>query len=281
MSVYKKLDEIMQDQEVLGTILPLITQQLPRDAKDMQLCAAEGFLKAFKSARFVDTQTNLMDLFLLCLTILEQWNTEVIDEWVKIFEFLLSKLNYSNIEEKLKDTIIALSKTSQPVQSRYAAVKIIASTAKLKGALIEGKIFDRAIHLCGDYEKSVRLALASGAIEMIFGAVRSNVCRNIMFEKVLELVYDPDEDVKICSILMVVQLLDQIDEEDNKRQKIANLYMELLSSVHNPIIATVSGCLARMVVKVNLKSFKFFLSKSHFLNFFLFFSLFVKFDQFL
>jgi hypothetical protein len=64
------------------------------------------------------------------------------------------------------------------------------------------------------------LVLAQEAIFVVYGAIESQVCKNILFEKVLELVYDNDEDVKVATIKLMVDLIKKIDETA-KREKIA------------------------------------------------------------
>lgn len=94
---------------------------------------------------------------------------------------------------------------------------------------------------------SVRLILAQETILVVYGAIESQVCKNILFEKVLELVYDNDEDVKVATIKLMVDLLKEIDET-SKREKIAQLFSEILSNLHDKIIMAISECLARIIV---------------------------------
>lgn len=247
VSVYEKLDRILMDIAMKKAILPVILQQLPKDSKQMQLQAAAGFKKGLLKG---DIEINVaLEVFDLCLHIFGQWNLEVIDEWMRIFEILIQVLDWGMVVDKLERLTKMLSLSSQPIQSRYAAVKIIGATAKLKGSLIEGLIFDRCIHLTADYEKDVRLALAEKAIKTVYAAVKSPVCKNILFEKVFELVYDPDQDVKIATIKLIVRLLDEIDEQA-KREKIALLFSEIISNVHDKIILAVSECLSKIILKV-------------------------------
>lgn len=248
VSVYVKLDVVFRDNEMKKKILPIIFQQLPQDSKEMQRQAAEGFKKGL---RLTEPEFPiLMDILDLCLHIFEQWNIEVIEDWLGIFETLVQKISWKHIHEKIEEITKMLSLASQPVQSRYAAVKVISTLAKVKGHLIEGVIFDRCIHLIADYEKDIRLALAEDAILDTYAAVKSPVYKNIMFEKVFELAYDPDQEVKIATIKLVVKLLDILDEQ-RKREKIALLFSEIAGNVNDKVIFAMSECLSQIIVKVS------------------------------
>jgi hypothetical protein len=120
-----------------------------------------------------------------------------------------------------------------------------------KGKFMEGVIFNRAIHLCQDCEKDVRIVLSSKAILPIYAAIETSVCRNILLEKVLELIYDPDMDVKSETIRMLVDLLDYVSKPD-QREKVAGLYCELTLNVHEEVILAISSKLAVLLQKVKV-----------------------------
>lgn len=114
---------------------------------------------------------------------------------------------------------------------------------------MEGPIFNRAIHLCQDCEKEVRIVIASEAILPIYAALDTDVCRNILLEKILILIYDPNLDVKAQTVKMVVDLLDYIHKPD-QRDKILNLFSELLINVNEEIILALSSKLCTLFQKV-------------------------------
>ena len=122
--------------------------------------------------------------------------------------------------------------------------------AKIKGKLIEGVLFDRVIYLCEDFEKQIRLLLTQEAILVIYGAIQSSVCQNILFEKVLVLIYDKDLDVKVATIKLMVDLLQKI-QEPSKREKIAQVFTETFTNLQDKIILQISGCLARIIVDLS------------------------------
>lgn len=116
---------------------------------------------------------------------------------------------------------------------------------------MEGTIFGRVIHLCQDCEKDVRIVLASEGILPIYAAIQADVCRNILLEKVLELIYDPNMEVKSTAIKMLVDLLDYIEKPD-QRERIAALFCELTLNVNDDVVLALSSKLAVIVSKVKV-----------------------------
>lgn len=116
--------------------------QLPSDGKDMQMAASEGFSKALSQEQ-KPKQEILVDIFGLCLILLGQWNTEVIDEWIKVFNQVVSILDWAVLKDKLADLVNQLSQSSQPKQSRYAAAKIIVAIAKV---ILKADVEQRKVH---------------------------------------------------------------------------------------------------------------------------------------
>ena len=104
--------------------------QLPSDGKDMQVAAADGFINCLKKHSKLRVEI-LLDIFHLCLIILGQWNMDVIDEWIKIFNFVVNQLDWMFMKDKLSELITLLSQSSQPKQSRYAAARIMVAIAKV------------------------------------------------------------------------------------------------------------------------------------------------------
>lgn len=92
--------------------------------------------------------------------------------------------------------------------------------------------------------------MASEAILLIYSSIQSEVCKNILFEKVLELIYDPNLEVKAQTIKMVVDLLDYIHKQE-QREKIANLFSELITNVNDEVIVAVSSKLSQLIQKVS------------------------------
>lgn len=136
VSVYQRLEKVLGIPACCEKIWPIIKQQLPTDSKDMQIIAATGFVACFsksgdnQNALPTLPQSVLLDLFHLCLIILGQWNTEVIDEWVKVCGSVIGLLEWPLIKDKLTELVNALSLSSQPKQSRYAAARLLAAVAK-------------------------------------------------------------------------------------------------------------------------------------------------------
>lgn len=121
---------ILPNPEYCDKIFSLMKQQLPTDGKDMQILAAEGFVHALEKNKKLSIEV-LMDIFHLCLVILAQWNTDVINEWIKIFNLVVSVLDWNFMKDKLSELVNQLSQSAQPKQSRYAAARIIESIAKV------------------------------------------------------------------------------------------------------------------------------------------------------
>lgn len=252
LSVYNRLHLVFAQKEGPSTIMPIILAQLPNDAHEVQIEAGKGLSRVLEKLKLpVDTNQEILNL---TLAILNQWNQIVIDQWIEVFGRLLDLLEWTKIRSTLEELIVHLSKTSQPLQSRYAAAKLIPIMARKKGELIEGLIFDRAKQLCEDFEKSIRKLMASESILAIYAAVRSPIFTNILFEKIVELIYDPELEVKIEAIKMTVELLDYIKEE-KKREKLVGIYIEQLNNVQLGIVQAFSEKLALIISKVSLKIF--------------------------
>jgi hypothetical protein len=126
----------------------------------------------------------LHEIFKLCLVISGLWNINVINQWACVFNIVLIKIPYNEIERNCSDLVVGLSENSQPMQSRYAAAKLIGVMAERVKHKINGLIFDRARQLCQDYESDVRLLLADEVILKIYKSISNDICENILLEKV-------------------------------------------------------------------------------------------------
>lgn len=111
-------------------IFGIMKSQLTSDGKDMQVAASEGFVNCLRKHKNLRIEIQL-DIFHLSLVILGQWNVEVIDEWIKIFELVVDQLDWTFMKDKLAELINHLSQSSQPKQSRYAAARIMVALAKV------------------------------------------------------------------------------------------------------------------------------------------------------
>lgn len=128
--MYNKLDVILPNDAYCDKIFNIMKTQLSSDGKDMQVAAADGFVNCLKKHKNLRLEVQL-DIFHLCLVILGQWNVEVIDEWIKIFELVVEQLDWTYMKDKLAEFINHLSQSSQPKQSRYAAARIMVALAKV------------------------------------------------------------------------------------------------------------------------------------------------------
>ena len=95
---------------------------------------------------------------------------------------------------------MGLSENSQPMQSKFAAAKLIGVMAERVKDKINGLIFDRARQLCQDYEADVRKVMATEVILKIYKSIGNEICKNILLEKIFELIYDPEMHIKVSSI---------------------------------------------------------------------------------
>lgn len=248
VSVYNQLHRVFSDNKLSKVILPIVVKQLPSDGIEMQIHAGEGFIKAFEHLPKVD-ENIVEESFMLSVQILGQWNNDVINCWIRVFELVIKIIDWNSVKIKLEKLLTHLSHTSQPVQGRYAAARMISVLAKHKGSLIEGIIFNRAVHLSKDFEKIVRLTLAKECLEVVFVAAKNKVNKNILFEKILELIYDPDEEVKLATINVLILLIDHISETE-KREKVAQIFTEISSNLNEDIIKLMSSNLAHIILKV-------------------------------
>jgi len=128
--VYNKVEVILLNDDYCDRIFAIMKQQLPTDGKDMQISAADGFVRCLAKTPKLRVEV-LVDIFHLCIIILAQWNTEVIDEWIKIFNLVVNMLEWQIMKDKLSELVNQLSQSSQPKQSRYAAAKIIDAIARV------------------------------------------------------------------------------------------------------------------------------------------------------
>jgi hypothetical protein len=124
------LEVILPNETYATRIFSIMKSQLASDGKDMQIAAAEGFVTCLQKHKSLRVEI-LLDIFHLCLIILGQWNSEVIDEWIKIFDLIVGQLDWTFMKDKLAELVNQLSQSSQPKQSRYAAALIIVAIAKV------------------------------------------------------------------------------------------------------------------------------------------------------
>ena len=125
------------------------------------------------------------------------------------------------------------------MQSKYAAAKLIGVMAERVKDKINGLIFDRARQQCQDYEADVRKVMATEVILKIYKSIGNEICKNILLEKIFELIYDPEMHIKVSSIEQLVNILDYVDNEQ-KRIKIANQFSEILQLVSEEVVKIMS-----------------------------------------
>lgn len=84
----------------------------------------------------------------------------------------------------------------------------------------------------------------------MYRAVKKEVNRNYLFEKIMEMIYDPECDIKVATIRAFVSLIDDIHEPE-KRQKATSVLVELCGNISDEqVIITMSELLGLIVVKV-------------------------------
>ena len=93
--------------------------------------------------------------------------------------------------------------------------------------------------------------MAAQAILPIYSSIEIDVCRNILFEKVLELIYDPNLEVKALTIKMLVDLIDYIHKPE-QREKIGNLFCELTINVNDEVILAIASKLGLLLQRVTI-----------------------------
>lgn len=91
--------------------------------------------------------------------------------------------------------------------------------------------------------------MASEAVLPLYAAIDTDVCRNFLLEKVLELIYDPNLEVKANTIKMLVDLLDYITKPE-QREKIAGVFGELAVQLKEEVILAISSRLGMIIQKV-------------------------------
>lgn len=227
----------------------IIQEQQPQEHEDIQIEAATNVVNLLNDTNFILEKDQIMAIFRLSVVISGLWNINVINEWAKVFDIVLIKLPYAEIEKICSDLVVGLSENSQPMQSRYAAAKLIGIMAERIKDKINGQIFDRARQLCQDYESEVRLLLADEVILKIYRSINNDICENILIEKVFELVYDPEIKIKVSSIKLLVDLLDYL-KNVQKRSKIANLFSEILQLVNEDVVKVMSFSQSKIISKV-------------------------------
>lgn len=97
--------------------------------EENQIESAKGF-KTLLESQSLD-KNSLNKLFSATLLILKQWSQNVLVAWVEVFDGLMQKLNFVNVEKECVNLIFMLSDHSQPISSRFISGMIIAIVAEV------------------------------------------------------------------------------------------------------------------------------------------------------
>ena len=128
LSVYMKINQIFTNSVNYEKIFPIIREQLPQEHEDIQIEAAKNTIECMKNTKLEKEQYH--ELLNQCVIIHGLWNVKVINHWVGVYDQVLLNLPYNEIEKSCYEQVVSLSENSQPMQSKYAAAKLIGIMAE-------------------------------------------------------------------------------------------------------------------------------------------------------
>ena len=119
------------------------------------------------------------------------------------------------------------------------------------GTKFQGRVFDRARMLCQDSEIDIRKVMTTEVLQKICAAVGNGVTESMLYDKIMELIYDSDCSVKVSAIELLVNILEMLPLELRKN-KLTNLFLELMININEEVIKTVSFHCGKIAFKVTL-----------------------------
>ncbi len=77
--------------------------------------------------------------------------------------------------------------------------------------------------------------MASEVLEQICRVIPSEMFEMDMYEKIIELVYDQEINVKVSAIQLIFKVMEYLNEE-MKKTRIVSLFIELLYSINPEVV---------------------------------------------
>jgi len=245
-SVYANLHKILLEPDAYHKVLPLVAEEILNQTEENQIDAAKSLKKLINTKGI--NQSSLIQIFHITCSILKIWNQGVLDEWVLVFNELLKKLPYELIAKDCEYTIMNLSESSQHTLSKYVSVRLVGFIAEnnIKGTT---PLFDRARILCQDPDYEIRKVLAEEVMLKICYNAGTELTESKYLEKIMELLYDSNINIKLAAIDAIVKILD-ILSQDYKKTRMITVFLELMNSVNEEVMKRMSFHVGTIVHKL-------------------------------
>ena len=147
----------------------------------------------------------LVDLFIACKDLLQQWSSKALEEWLQVFNDMLQLIQFDSIKKECTNLAILLSEASQPLESKMCAAMVfgyLSNVMPFKEYEIQFLSCIRS--LCHDFNWQVRKMMCE-SLNMIITSYRcSEAGKELFVEEILNLVFDYEEEVRGSSIITFI-----------------------------------------------------------------------------
>ncbi|EAR93915.2 hypothetical protein TTHERM_00222320 (macronuclear) [Tetrahymena thermophila SB210] len=242
-AIYSRLHRILQEQDAFQILFPIISEDIQNQDEELQIEAANSLVKALEQ-KFLD-QDQMKQIYNLTLIMLKIWSQPVLDSWVLVFRELLKILPYNLIEDETNKIILYLSDSSQPAVSRYISGRMIGFVADVRKDKIKGTLFERSRILCLDHDIEVRKIMAKEVIQKICKYIATDSIEMHLLDKILQLVYDSEINVKCAGIELIFNITQYLSAEEQKN-RMCKIFMELLQSPKEEIQIQMSSMIGQI-----------------------------------
>ncbi|KAL4481575.1 hypothetical protein ABPG74_007664 [Tetrahymena malaccensis] len=262
-AIYSRLHRILQEQDAFQILFPIISvilfklmkcnlkfnqnglkqEDIQNQDEELQIEAANSLVKALEM-RFLD-KDQMKQIYNLTLIMLKIWSQPVLDSWVLVFRELLKILPYNLIEDETNKIILYLSDSSQPAVSRYISGRMIGFVADVRKDKIKGTLFERSRILCLDHDIEVRKVMAKEVIQKICKYIATDSIEMHLLDKILQLVYDSEINVKCAGIELIFNITQYLSAEEQKN-RMCKIFMELLQSPKEEIQIQMSSMIGQI-----------------------------------
>ncbi|KAL4486111.1 hypothetical protein ABPG72_012164 [Tetrahymena utriculariae] len=242
-AIYSRLHRILQEQDAFQILFPIISEDIQNQDEELQIEAANSLVKALEIKIF--DQDQMKQIYNLTLIMLKIWSQPVLDSWVLVFRELLKILPYNLIEDETNKIILYLSDSSQPAVSRYISGRMIGFVADVRKDKIKGTLFERSRILCLDHDIEVRKVMAKEVIQKICKYIATDSIEMHLLDKILQLVYDSEINVKCAGIELIFNITQYLSAEEQKN-RMCKIFMELLQSPKEEIQIQMSSMIGQI-----------------------------------
>eukprot|EP01017_Pseudomicrothorax_dubius_P047631 TRINITY_DN8577_c0_g1_i3.p1 TRINITY_DN8577_c0_g1~~TRINITY_DN8577_c0_g1_i3.p1 ORF type:complete len:455 (-),score=80.54 TRINITY_DN8577_c0_g1_i3:1255-2559(-) len=207
--VLRNLDILFREHNGIIRLFPWILEHLTGVDSTCQIEASKSFIKLLKAKIF--KKEDLLELFELTLHMLQLWEEEVLEGWMRVFEEMLRLLPKEKVQKDVREAI-AMLHSSQPAYSKATAARMIGVfTEVYKERCYDSNLFDKLRALLREEGSTLRLLCAKEVMPRVIKTIDPSILETCFFDSIIELCMDNNLDVRSAGIELIVECGDYLE----------------------------------------------------------------------